>query len=226
MFPVLWREASIDARADPIAPSLLGRTRAIIRRGLRKYPGGLLARNLKRVHLVGRIHFCGISAAGTNSLENVWVGNSPAHGSTDRSVEGVLHAEISSILLRNLPEGLDRAAWESVNPPGSHYGVDGTTAVRAGAAGQESTDRLYAAGFLYQYGRASLEEDFNSYAIHLFCGPPSFWAAVDRYPRVARKARIAVAFYQFVDATFTEERFRGFTQAPSPSSARHRKPTH
>ena len=214
MFPASWQEPSIDAHADAIAPSVLDKTRAIIRRGLHKYPGTLLARNLTRVYLVGRIHFRGISAAGTNSLENVWVSNAPVSGFTDRFVEGVLHAEISSILLRNHLQGLDETSWTSVNPPDSHYGVGGTTAVRAGTAGQESSDELYAAGYLYQYGQASLEEDFNSYAIHLFCGPPSFWTAVDRFPRVARKMQLAVAFYQSLDATFTEERFRGFAQEP------------
>jgi hypothetical protein len=69
-------------------------------------------------------------------------------------------------------------------------------------------DELHEEGFLHEYGKASLEEDFNSFAGRLFSGDAGLWRAIEKYPRVKAKADLAIAFYTRLDPSLTTEFFQ------------------
>lgn len=213
MFPHHWKAAQIAARAESLEAREIGRSVEAVRGAMDKYPLWLVKRNLRRVFVVRTLQFYGLDYGGTNSLDTLYLANSGrTNGFTDRFLEESFHHEFSSVLLRNYAGRLDRSAWAGANAPRTRYIGNGTEAVRQGASGLDYGARWHEMGFLCEYGAASLEEDFNTYAEGLFAGGRRFWRVVDAYPRVRAKARIAVRFYQALDASFNEDTFRAYAE--------------
>jgi hypothetical protein len=208
-FPESWREGEIAARGEPVSTAEVARASAVVRKALDAYPEAVLAAHLKKVRLVGRMEFYGVEYGGTNSLDAVYLAvRSASEGFTDPYLEASFHHEFSSILLRNCPEKLDLGAWSRANPEGFRYGSGGTNAIRSGQASTAYSPLLAADGFLAQYSQASQEEDFNLIAEGLFGGGERFWSLVDSHERLARKVKLAVAFYSALDSQFDEAWFR------------------
>jgi hypothetical protein len=213
MFPASWKRGEVRAFAESLDLTEVERSRDILRRAMDKYPDAVLQSNLRRVFVLGRLTFYGLPYGGTNSLDTLYLANrGRTEGFSDQYLEESFHHELSSILLRNFPEALDRKAWLSANPPGFVYRGDGTEAVRTGTASTRYSARWHAQGFLAQYGTASLEEDFNMVAEGLFAGGGNFWRIVSQYPRLRQKAKAAMRFYRQVSSAFSEETFRAYAE--------------
>src|SRR5262249_10670483 len=120
------------------------------------------------------------------------------------------HHEFSSILFRNYPSLLDTIAWKNANIPGFDYNDPeaGVGAIRKNQSSQELDTALCAKGFLTQYAYSSLENDINTVAQNLFKPSHGFWEIVDRYPRINRKTKLLIAFYNQLHSVFTESYFR------------------
>jgi len=178
IFPESWRKPPISASGDALQPRDTERAARIMKRALEKYPGAVLAANLKATYVLSDLRYSGIHASGTNSRDSVYVLMGPvAKGYTDTQVEGTFHAEFSSILLREHARDFNEAAWIAANPPTFKYLGGGVEAVKQGKAGLAMTTDLNEQGFLRQYGQSSLENDFNGFAASLFCGDPKLWNA-------------------------------------------------
>jgi hypothetical protein len=176
---------------------------------LKKYPQRLIAANLKSIYVLHTLEYSGISASGTNSRGQVYLANrGSGEGFTDCWVERTFHAEFSSILLRNFPRHLDKARWEAVNGMAFKYGLSGVQAVREGKTRKSFDASLHPQGFLYQYAKSSLENDFNSIAEQLFLGDGRFWAVVTTHLRLRNKTDLAVEFYKRTDAAFNGPFFK------------------
>ncbi len=214
MFPADWRDPSIGAWAAPLAPGERTRSRRLLERAMAKYPAALLTDNIEGVWIVGRLGFRGISAGGTNAHRRVYVANDTRENDyTDGYVEGTFHHELSSVLLRNHADRFPRRAWLATNPAGFEYGDGGVAAVKNGRH-SVLWDRAHnAEGFLCEYARSSLEEDFNTIAEALFMNAPDFWERVERFPALARKVTVAIRFYTTLHSSMREAYFR---RLPSP----------
>ncbi|MCC6402962.1 MAG: hypothetical protein IT207_03040 [Fimbriimonadaceae bacterium] len=213
-FPVSWQGGEIRGAGVSLTPSEKDRSLRVLKAAFAKYPDGFLERDLKRVFVLRRISFYGLDYGGTNSLDTVYVTNDgTANGYTDGFLERAFHHELSSILLRNHMQDFDLTAWRAANPGGFQYGEGGTDALRTGKANTQLNEEAMAAGFVSQYSQASYEEDFNMVAESLFMGPKEFWAAVDRHAALAKKVRLAIAFYGKLDASFTETHFRALASS-------------
>lgn len=95
----------------------------------------MLRAGLKAVYVLGGLRCCGVITSGTNSRTTVYLRiGSVKDGYTDAHIEGVFHAEFSSILLRNHAALLDKQAWQSLNPPCFKYLGNGVDAVKQGKA--------------------------------------------------------------------------------------------
>lgn len=209
MFPVAWQGGAIQASAMPLDRSEVDRSVACATAALGVYPTELVKRNLRTVYFAKELRFFHIPYGGTNSLDAVYISNMGAsQGYTDAFLRGAFHHEFSSILLRNYADQFDRAAWREANAPGTEYRDGGTQAIADGSADMKYRPKYNVDGFLNQYGTASIEEDFNTYAEALLSGDREFWGVVARYPRVAKKKDLAVAFYKSLDPQFTEDFFR------------------
>ncbi len=216
LFPAEWRTDRVRAQGTPVAGSEVPRTVRLVKSALSRYGPGSLA-PLKTVVCLGSMSFFGLSFGGTNSLDTLYICNAgEREGYTDAYIYGAVHHEYSSILLRNNPGLLDRAQWDKALPPGFSYLGDGTDAIREGTSDVRFNPRLFSEGFLADYSRASLEEDFNLIAENLFVSLPEFWAAVDRSQRLRAKVELVAGFYERLDPGLNLARFRS-TASPVPA---------
>ena len=200
IFPVSWLTPKVDAQAEPLAEADHERSRALVERALKLYPPAVLKAYLKKVYVVGRLQYHGVSTAGTRSANSVYLVVNDRY-STELA-EKNLHAEFSSILFMKCPQHLDETAWRSVNPPGFSYKGSGVQAVKSGQASNVFNDSLHQLSFLNEYAQASLEEDFNSYAGRLLVGDKAIWKTIERFPKVKAKADLTMAVYKKLEAKF------------------------
>jgi hypothetical protein len=204
IFPERWLTAKINAKAEPLDLDEQPRCRQILNQVLAKYPRAVLDRHLRKVYVLGRLEYSGITAAGSNSGSAVYV---VGRRYSAAQIEDLFHAEFSSILLRNLPNNLDHTAWHAINPPSFAYLGSGVQAVREKKAAMRGNETSREEGFMHDYAKASLEEDFNTIATRLLRGDALLWSAMAKYPRLKAKADLTIAFYQKLDVSYTPEFF-------------------
>jgi hypothetical protein len=206
IFPESWRGGKVAAKAEPLLDSQTQRLEAIIERALAKYPADLLSSTLTRVYGLGQLEYRGIVTGGTRSASAIYIVCKPHF--SDEAVERNIHAEYSSILFRKFEKDFDVQRWEMENPSGFHYLGSGSAAVKAGLASVGLDESLHPSGFLTQYSKASLEEDFNAHAARLFTGDSTYWRAIANSPKLKAKSMLVIGFYTKVHREFTEENFR------------------
>ncbi len=211
IFPQSWLSASVNAQATTLDAPQRPRSQEIVERALAKYPAAVLRRHLQRVYVVQKLAYSGVPTGGTNSRCAVYLANSGKVA--DAVLEGIFHAEFSSILLRNLPQQLDTKRWQEINPPDFRYLGSGVQAIKQQKASQRLDADLQAAGFLHAYAQASLEEDFNSIASRLLMGDEALWRAMAQYPKVKEKAGLVMAFYGRLDPQFMQAWFEALRRA-------------
>jgi hypothetical protein len=223
IFPESWLSHEIDAKAEPLHEVEIQRSKLILSSAMDKYPRSVLTSNLKTIYVMHRLQYSGISAGGTNSRDNVYLANrGERDGFTDNYLEGSFHHEFSSILLRNFPKYLEKKAWGKVNGDKFRYGKSGVAAVQGNRAGDKFDPSLNSEGFLCEYAKSTLENDFNVIAEQLFLGNPKFWSVVDKYPGIKKKTDLAIDFYRKIDCAFGEEYFRSLAKDSSPLNLRER----
>jgi hypothetical protein len=209
MFPDLWRLPPHNAMATASSPKAINRAVIAVKSAMIKYPSKVLVENLGQIYIVGSLEFDGISAAGTNSTEEVYIAaRDLTEGFTDEYLESTFHHEFSSILLRNFPDFFRRPEWINTNPMGFRYGESGVDSIKQERASQDFDRDQHVDGFLNEYARGDIEDDFNSFAESLFMKAPGFWDVVDRYKNVNKKAQLTIQFYQRLHPSFTESWFR------------------
>lgn len=211
IFPAEWQKAPISAKGSPIVSAEISRSKRVTVKALSKYPEDVLRNNLRAVYWMQSMSFYQVGYGGTNSTDALYLTNDGiAMGYTERYLEQTFHHEFSSILFRNYPSLFDTTAWKANNNSGFIYNdpEDGVGAIRNNASSQDLDTFYCRRGMLTEYALSSLENDLNTYAQNLFCPSPGFWAIVDRYPRVRRKATLLIAFYQKINGRYTEEYFR------------------
>lgn len=231
IFPPSWLTKEIAASGEELAAEEIERTARVVAAAARKYPAEVLAANLGTVYVLRRLAYFGVEAGGTNSRRDIYLANDGVGlGFTDLALENAFHAEFSSILLRNFPKYLDTAAWTKANPPGFAYLGNGVEAIKDAKAGLVTTEASLAEGFVYEYSKSSLENDFNSLAKRLFTGDAGFWGAAGQYPALLEKSDLAVKFYQRLHPSFTPGYFltladKNTHRPAAPRKALPRKPT-
>jgi hypothetical protein len=211
IFPESWRLSPINGMGESLGREEINRSKSIIIRALKKYPAPVLLNNLNSVYVLKSIKFYDVGYGGTNSTAEVFVTNNGIPmGYTDTYVEQTFHHEFSSILFRNYPDLLDAVAWAKANIPGFDYNdpENGVGAIRKNESSQELDTVLCSKGFLTQYALSGLENDINTMAQNLFTPAPGFWRIVDNFPRINRKTKLLIQFYNGIDPAFTEDFFR------------------
>lgn len=205
VFPAAWREAPFLAVATEVEPEDRDVAIRAIRRALAKYPEPLLVEHLSRVVVVRELRFSSIRAAGTNSIDTVYVA---CDGDSQDFVEETVHHELSSILLRNFEARFAAHAWARLNAQDFVYGESGVEAILRHADSLEYDDEWNERGFLHEYAAATLEDDFNSIVEKLFMNDARLFEIGARFPVIAEKIRLTEEFYRAIDPGFTPEWFR------------------
>jgi hypothetical protein len=214
IFPGFWQQPPINAAAEPIDYSEIGRCKEVVQSALEKYPPGLLKKELKSVYFIRSMKFYDVGYGGTNSTDALYLANNgDAQGYTNLYLEQTFHHEFSSILYRNHPSLFRENEWNRANSPGFSYTdpENGVGAIRDNRSSQDFDTVLCAKGFLTQYATSGIENDLNTVAQNLFSPSPGFWDIVKRFPRIQRKVRLLTTFYNHLDPIFTISYFKKFS---------------
>lgn len=206
IFPESWRTPKVNAKAEPLAETELERCHKIVDRALGKYPEDMLKATLKKLYCLGSLEYSGAVAGGTRSRSAIYVVCKPTYASTD--VERIIHAEYSSVLFQKHPQYFDADAWKAINPADFSYLGGGVQAVKNGQASRRSDQAMREQGFIQEYAKASIEEDFNCHAAALFMGDAQYWEAVEKHPKLKAKADLLVEFYAKIHADLTRAHFQ------------------
>lgn len=192
-FPESWRNPPIQAEGVDIAIEELPRTLDVLARFLSAYPPALLREHLDTVNLFSRMTMYGKPYGGTNCRRGIYlVVRTIQEGYSDTFLLEVLHAEFSSILLRN--HAFPEAAWLETLPAEFDYRGRGRD-VLGEADLNKHTPELLADGFLALYATSSLENDVNRFVRWMFVHPKEFADLAKRHPRIRKKGEIVKAFY-------------------------------
>ena len=216
IFPKSWFSAQINAQAEVLQESEIERSKKILNKAMKKYPKRVLASNLEAVYVLHRLKFNGINAGGTNSRRNIYIANP---GYSDGWIERAFHEEFSSILLRNFPQYLNRNAWKKANPESFKYGESGVHAIRQKKARKSFDTSLHVEGFLCEYAKSTLENDFNSMTGQLFFGDDRFWSIVSKHRRIKEKSDLVITFYHKIDPAFSKFFFLSLAKRKQYQSA-------
>lgn len=215
MFPESWLEPPITASAKSLASREIERSLVAVRRAYNKYPQSVLRNNLDRIYVIGELKYSGISSAGTNSSDRLYIKvKSEEDGFTNEFIEEIFHHEFSSILLRNYPKHFAKSEWMAANPAEFRYGDSGTDAIKGGTDSEDYDPKLSKHGFFSQYAMASLEDDFNTIAQALFCVNEDLWSAADRHSPIETKVKIAINFFRSLDEKLDRDFFRNLATRP------------
>lgn len=213
IFPDFWQKPPINANAEPIDQEEIDRCKSIVIRALEKYPSSILRDELKSVYFIRAMKFYDVGYGGTNSTDALYLANNGnSMGYSDLYVEQTFHHEFSSILYRNHIRMFREREWTHSNSHGFRYTdpENGVGAIRDNRSSQEFDTLLCEKGILTQYSTSGLENDLNTYAQNLFSPSPGFWEIVDQFPRVRKKVRLLVNFYNRINPVFTINYFRKF----------------
>ena len=178
IFPQGWRSGRVNASAQPLLDTEVERLRGIVKRALGKYPPALLETTLKKVHGLGHLEYHGVATGGTRSASAIYVVCKPHY--SDAAVERIIHAEYSSVLFQKFAQNFDAGAWQRQNAEGSTYLGSGVAAVKAGKVSGQATPELQEQGFISEYAKASIEEDFNSHVARIFMGDETYWQTLEK----------------------------------------------
>jgi hypothetical protein len=212
MFPDTWYGNEINGKGISLDTSEYVRSEQMIRKALGKYPLSVIKKNLKKIYVLHSIQFYGQTFGGTNSNDIVYVGNKGvAMGYTDAYLEQTFHHEFSSVLLRKYPSFFKEAEWKDSNSEDFSYGAGGVEALKSGESDQEIDSTLNVQGVLCQYGKASVEEDFNTFAEHLFLPTDQFWELLRKYDRLNKKTQLLISFYKKLSPLFSQAYFEQFS---------------
>jgi len=215
IFPESWRAGKVSASAEALPEDRREAALRVMDAALAKYPAEVLSGHLRTLYLLGELRYRGVITSGTNSRTDVYVKIGPVEkGFTPRQNEGVFHAELSSILIRNNPQFLDQEAWKATNPPGFTYLGDGVDAVKQGKARTKADSTLNEQGFLSQYSQSTLENDFNGFAARLWTGDAALWQLARENPPIQRKLALVLRFYQQLHPTLDEPFLRKLSPTP------------
>ncbi|MBS1709375.1 MAG: hypothetical protein JSS65_11740 [Armatimonadetes bacterium] len=212
-FPKEWKPSPIFASGKALDGSEVDRAVKAVRKALSKYPEALLRRSLRRVVILRNMSFYGYPYGGTNSADTVYVADDGIKlGYTDDFIEGAVHHEFSSILLRNNAALLDMTEWNKSLPPDFRYRGDGLSSLREGKASLVYDPESYKQGFLNQYATSSLEEDLNVTAEALLTGRKQVWEGMAKETLLKAKAMAVVGFYGKLDKQFTLQWFESIKE--------------
>jgi hypothetical protein len=168
-----------------------------VAQALKKYPASLIRQYLKAVFVARTLNINGVSGAAMFANQWIYVATPPRDGQGAQSFELSLHHELSSLFFYD--GDFPTLRWHLVNDADFRYLEKQADIINA-AAPQNRKDALQQqtwlqAGFVSDYGMASMENDVNTYAELAMGAPEKLRQLCRQYPKVAQKKKILINFY-------------------------------
>jgi len=212
MFPESWYDEPSNAKVESSKPENIEASRVLAIKALKKYPDEFLFEYLDKAYFLNFLGFFGVEYGGTNSsrLKTIYVTNNGINqGDANYKIEQNIHSELSSIPYKENINLFPKVEWEKINPNNFIYIYsNGVEALISGEASITFDPLLNEEGFLYEYAKSTLSNDYSSIVENLFLNDGTFWEIYEKYPIIKAKTNLAIAFYNKLNPTFTLEYFK------------------
>lgn len=184
-----------NSSATELSETDIRRVLPVVRVFLSSYPDRILRRHLGDIYLMQELTMAGGGWGGTYYKSGIYI-NCKAG---ERKILSTMYHETSSMLMKNYR--FPTRAWQNINGSearyiGAQHFADGRN--RGGASSKQGFEM----GFLTNYARSSLENDFNVMSEWLFTRFYRLRRLAKEYPKIGEKMELAIDFYKDVDDDF------------------------
>lgn len=193
-FGIKSKSPPINAQGEQLSDDEILRILPVIKEFLSVYSKDVIAKNLKVIYLTKKLFLYGKSFGASYGGKALYIKSEGIYkGFTHEFLLGTMHAEFSSILMKNysFPEN----EWKSKNPLNFQYVGNGRDMLGTGNS-YSQTPELLTKGLICEYAQASVEEDFNMMVYWLFTKPNELKALAKKYPIINSKMWMVIDFYQ------------------------------
>lgn len=192
-FPPEWQWSTFALAASEIEVAEVTRLLPFIQQFLEAHPVSVVSTNLEHIYLLKELSFRGKSYGSTHKDKSMYIISAGLENRfDDEFIACRLHSEFSSILLEQHSFPTD--SWNQINPIGFTYSGSGFEMVDNPSC-YDSTDRSCSDGFLVNYCRSSLQNDFNMISSWLFTKKSDLDTLSQQYDRLRQKQAIAEQFF-------------------------------
>lgn len=171
-----------------------------IEEALSIYPLGFIASMIDSIFITGQILIEGAEAGATFGPKWIAISNTPEWNGTKANFENgryAVHHELSSLVLSKKP--MFRMNWRSLMPTDWVPASSETEALNT-PMGEPS----YGQGFLSEYAKTSVGNDFNVYAEYVFGNPAQLIRLADTHKAIAKKVGLFLSIYAGTDSRFED----------------------
>jgi len=184
------------------------KAKAIANEFIKRYPQAVFDDCLKNVFIVDSCEKFGLKVGGTplqNESSIFVVYRDTTEKFSEQLLEGLVH-EFSHILHKKYTDFFKYQEWKKNDLV--KYGKGGYSAIKKGLVADTLDENYCKNGFLDEYSTSSIEEDFATFSEKLFLNDSIFLILPDKYPLIAQKKDLIIAFYHSINSTFTEVYFK------------------
>lgn len=203
--PRVWQLPPVAGQATPANAACVADFMPVIQAELQKYRPATLQSHFQNLYLYKALELFDVSYGATVQGSDIYLTLDCQAGYSETDVAKALHHELSSLLLGTA--SFPAEDWSAANEGSFRY-LDNDEQVLAAVSTEQSlmgTAEVHRQGFLADYGKTTLENDFNLYAEVAMVEPERLADLASKYPRVAVKARLLRDFYRsFVNDDFLE----------------------
>lgn len=199
-FPAEWQHPTLGIAAEPIEPAEAARLLPIINQFLSAHPAPVIDTDLEHIYLLDALSFRGKPYGSTRHGKSLYiVSRGAGQGYDDTFLLCRLHSEFSSILMEQ--HTFPTNNWLQFNPDGFNYSGNGFEVV-GNPSCYDSSERSCMDGFLVNFCRSSLDNDFSIMSSWLFTKPDELNAISQRHDRIREKQAIAEQFYRSLNGQY------------------------
>ena len=200
-FPPEWQQPALALSAAEIDVAEATRLLPIIRQFLETHPEPVVRADLENIYLLRALSFKGKPYGGTHQGKSIYV---VCDGEQNRYDDAFmlrrLHSEFSSLLV--VHHTFPTNSWIRFNPQGFTYSGTGFEMVD-NPSRYDSTERSCSDGFLINYCRSSVQNDFNILSAWLFTKRGELDTLSQQHARLRQKQNIAEQFYSSLSGQYT-----------------------
>lgn len=199
-FPAEWQNPTLALVASEIEVAEVTRLLPIIQQFLAAHPASVIQQDLEHIYLLKELGFRGKNYGSTHKGKSMYIiCDGVGKRYDDQFMACRLHSEFSSILLKH--HAFPSSAWNQINPEGFTYSGTGFE-VLDNPSCYDSTDRSCSEGFLVNYCRSSLENDFNMISSWLFTKRGDLNTLSQQHAKLRQKQTIAEQFYTSISGQY------------------------
>lgn len=200
-FPPEWKIPSLALAASEIEANEVVRLIPIIQQFLAMHPTSVVRADLEHIYLLKELSFRGKPYGGTHKNKSMYIICNGADNRYDTEFMLCrLHSEFSSILFEY--HAFPSDAWKQLNPDGFTYSGNGFEMVDNPSC-YDNTNRSCSDGFLVNYCRSSLENDFNMVSSWLFTKKGKLDDVSLLHGKIQQKQSLAEQFYSSISTQYS-----------------------